>query len=448
MTRSSMTRGALDRREFVKLSGFAAGAGAGLVLGTGSAAGFFPARSAGRIKVGVIGCGGRGTGAAVNCLDASPDVEVIALADAFKDRLDGSRAELMNQDGLKDRVKIADAHCFVGFDAYKQLLASAPVDLVILATPPGFRPIHFAAAVEAGKHVFMEKPVAVCPAGVRMVIDAAKRAKDKNLSVVAGTQRRHEKSYIETMKRLEDGAIGTIVAARCFWNQGGLWMNRRKPEWSDTEWQLRNWLYFTWLSGDHICEQHVHNLDVMNWGLDATPVKCTAMGGRQVRTSPDYGHIFDHFSVDFEYAGREGQRGGAPIFGLSTCRQIEGCASGVFEQFTGTEGSCSVWPGGGEIKSAKAGASWKFEGGEPDPYTDEHRFLIDSIVNSKAHNDGVRIAQSTLTAIMGRMSAYTGKAVTWDQAMNSKLSLLPSESLQLGPMETPAVAMPGKTALV
>jgi predicted dehydrogenase len=250
------------------------------------------------------------------------------------------------------------------------------------------------------------------------------------------------------MKRVQDGAIGKIVAARCFWNQGGLWMNKRQQQWSDVEWQMRNWLYFTWLSGDHICEQHVHNLDVMNWGLGATPIKCTAMGGRQVRTDPAYGQIFDHFAVDFEYPGMEKQRGGAPIYALSMCRQIEGCASGVSEQFTGTEGTCSVWPNGGEIKSARSGASWKFSGPDPDPYTEEHRFLIGAIQSGKPVNEGVRIAESTLTAIMGRMSAYTGKSVTWEQAMSSKLNLLPSEGLQLGPMETPPIAVPGKTALV
>jgi predicted dehydrogenase len=391
----------------------------------------------GRLRVGVIGCGGRGTGAAINCLEASPDTEIVALGDAFQDRLVGARNELgKSGEGLEERARVADDRCFVGFDAYQKVLALGDIDIVILATPPGFRAKHFEAAVAAGKHVFMEKPVAVDPAGVRTVIAAAKQAQAKGLSVVAGTQRRHEKSYLETMAKLKDGAIGKIVSARCFWNQGGLWMNKRQAAWSDVEWQLRNWLYFTWLSGDHICEQHVHNIDVVNWALNATPVRCVALGGRQVRTDPAYGHIFDHFAVLYEYP-RE-------VFVTSMCRQIEGCSSAVEEGFTGVDGTCVTSPGRGEIRGK---TSWKFAGENPNPYAEEHRALIEAIQGNKPINEGVRIAESTLTAIMGRMSAYTGKSVTWDQAMKSTLDLWPGK-VELGSMPTPEVAVPGKTALV
>lgn len=425
----------VDRRTFMKATGAVAAAG-GLAAHAGAAA-VRPLWGGGRLKVGLIGCGGRGTGAAVNNLEASPDTEVWAMADAFQDRLNGSLEELRKSgDGLSERVTVTPERCFVGFDAYKHVLAMPEVDIVILATPPGFRAVHFEAAVNAGKHVFMEKPVAVDPGGIRKVIAAAKQARDKNLSVVAGTQRRHEKSYLETMERLRGGAIGKIMSARCFWNQGGLWMHRRKADWTDVEWQLRNWLYFTWLSGDHIVEQHVHNLDVVNWALGSTPLRCSAMGGRQVRTDPAYGHIFDHFTTLFEYPGG--------VFVTSMCRQIEGCSSRVEEGFTGTDGACVTSPGRGDIRGKTA---WKFSGENPNPYAREHADLIAAIQGNRPLNEGERVAESTLTAIMARMSAYTGKDVTWEQAMNSKLDLWPGK-VELGSMPTPEVAVPGKTALV
>jgi predicted dehydrogenase len=397
----------------------------------------FAAKGETRIKVGVIGCGGRGTGAAVNCLEASPDTEIIALADMFPDRLQTCLKELGKQEKFSSRAAIAPDHCFTGFDAYQKLLKT-DVDLVILATPPGFRPIHFAAAVDAGKQVFMEKPVAVDPAGIRKVIEAGKKAKEKNLSVVCGTQRRHEVCYNEALKRLRDGAIGDVTSLAVYWNQSGLWMNKRLESWSDMEWQLRNWLYFTWLSGDHITEQHVHNIDIAHWVMDATPTKVTAMGGRQVRTDPAYGHVFDHFACEFEYA--DGRRV------TSYCRQIDGCDNRVDETVYGTQGTALLAQFGTARFSGKT--NWKWEGKQENPYVQEHKDLIASITNKGPYlNHAQRIAESTMMAIMGRMSAYTGQPVTWKQAMESKLDLSPA-NYELGPIATPEVAVPGKTKLV
>lgn len=429
---SSKTDQSVTRREFVKT-----GAALAAISMVGTTTFSAPNTVAGRLKIGVIGCGGRGTGAAKNVLEASSDVEIVALADVFKDRLDGCRAELAKlPDGLSDRVKISDESCHTGFDAYKALIASN-VDLVILATPPHFRPRHLAAAVEAGKNVFMEKPVAVDPAGIRSVLASAQIARNKNLSIVAGTQRRHETAYLETFARVKDGAIGRIVSARCYWNQGGLWVNERQPQWSDMEWQLRNWLYFTWLSGDHITEQHVHNLDAVNWAMGAHPVRATGMGGRQVRTSPAYGHVFDHFAVEYEYPS------GVTL--VSMCRQIDGCAGRVEEVLEGTGGVSTTSSGNGRITGGKA---WDFApASNNNPYVQEHADLVRAILSNQPINEAQQVAESTLTAIMGRMSAYTGKVVTWEKALNSKLDLSPPE-YAMGPLPTPDVAVPGRTPLI
>ena len=284
------------------------------------------------IRVGVIGCGGRGTGAAINAVEAAPGVEIVALYDPFQDRIDSSLKTLTEK--VPAAVKVTPETCFTGFDGYKKLLAIKRINYIVTAAPPGFRPLHLEACIEAGKNVFMEKPVAVDPAGVRSVIASSELAAKKGLAIVAGTQRRHEQKYLETMKRIHDGAIGELVGGQCYWNQGDLWVIKQTPEMSDMEWQCRNWLYFTWTSGDHIVEQHVHNIDVMNWAFDATPVKVMGMGGRQVRTAPEYGNIFDHFAVEFEYPN------GARV--ASQCRQIKGCAERVEEKIVGTKGTPSA----------------------------------------------------------------------------------------------------------
>lgn len=421
------------RRDFVKSSAIL---GAASLVPSALASGL-TYRIDDTIRVGVIGCGGRGTGAAVNALAAHPKVNVVAMADLFEDRLNGSYGWLAENDDFGDRVKVDPAHKFVGFDAYKQLLAIDTIDYVILATPPHFRPIHFDAAIHAGKHVFMEKPVAVDPAGIRKVLDAGARAKQQALSVVAGTQRRHEHSYLSLMKRVNGGELGEIVSASCYWNQGGLWVHDRKPEYSDMEWQCRNWLYFTWLSGDHICEQHIHNIDVINWAKDGPPVKATGMGGREVRTDAKYGNIFDHFSIEYEYADGMTMQ--------SMCRQIDGCAGRVEEVIVGSKARSVSRPGYAVITG---GSEWRFDADNRNPYEQEHVDLIASILGEGRYlNEAKRVAESTLTAIMGRMSAYTGKSITWEQALSSQLDLSP-DAYSFSDLPVRPVAVPGKTPLI
>lgn len=383
-----------------------------------------------QIKVGLIGCGGRGTGAAIDSADAEAGMVLWAMGDVFKDRVEGSTGTLKER--LKDRFQVNADRSFVGLDAYKKVIQSG-VDVVILTTPPAFRPYHLTAAIDAGKHVFMEKPVAVDGPGIRMVMEAAKAAKAKNLAIVAGTQRRHDVAYLQAMERIHAGDMGDVVACYAYWNQGGLWMHPRKPEWNDVEWQLRNWLYFTWLSGDHIVEQHIHNLDVCNWAMKGHPVKAVSLAGRQVRTDPAYGHIFDHFATEYEYEGR--------VKMLSMCRQIDGTASRVSEHLVGTKGTSN---GNTFIRGEKA---WRFDGERPNPYMLEHKDLFASIRAGKPLNEGIQVAESTMTAILGRMAAYTGQEVTWEQAMASTETLMPA-NLEMGmKLTVPPVAVPGQTKL-
>jgi predicted dehydrogenase len=420
-----------SRRTFLKTAALASGAAALPVW----AAPAHARRDTG-LRIGVIGCGSRGTGAAVNALEASPDARIVALADLFPEHLSGCRTQLASLGEEFDRRGVPpEDTCFLGFDAFKQVLAS-DVDLVILATPPHFRPIHLAAAVAAGKHVFAEKPVAVDPVGIRTVLAAGDAARAKGLSIVAGTQRRHERSYVEAMRRVHDGAIGRIVAARCSWNQGGLWVHPRAPEWSDMEWQLRNWLYFTWLSGDHIVEQHVHNLDVVNWALGSTPLGATSLGGRQCRTAAAYGHVFDHFATEYEHPGG--------VLVSSQCRQIDGCTPRVDETIIGDRGVCTTSPGTARIEGP---SPWVYEAESPhNPYVQEHVDLHAAIRSGAPINEAATVAASTLTAIMGRMSAYTGKTVTWDAASVSALDLSPP-AYEFGPLPVAEVAAPGRTPL-
>src|SRR5881394_4306935 len=303
----------MTRRQFVAMT---ASATAGLAMARTS--------GAAKIRIGLIGCGGRGTAAVKDCLTSSQGVELVALGDLFPDHLAKCRENLASVATVDDR------HAFTGFDAYQKVLESK-IDLVLLATPPAFRARHLAAAIDAGKHVFMEKPIAVDATGVRAVMASAELAAQKGLAIVAGTQRRHDAGYRAAMERIHDGAIGDLVAAEVYWNQGGLWMKPREPSWSDAEWQIRNWLYFTWLSGDHIVEQHIHNIDVANWAFGTHPAKAIAVGGRQRRTDPAYGHIFDHFAVEYQFPN------GARL--RSMCRQQDGTASRVGERFVGTRGT-------------------------------------------------------------------------------------------------------------
>lgn len=402
------------------------------------------------IRIGVVGCGGRGTGAVLDALGAATriiypqegyhtedvteasriqhkNITVVALADLFEDRLQRAKGQLG-----KLGVEIPPSRCFTGFEAYKQLLAIPEINYVILATPPHFRPQQLMASIEAGKHVFMEKPAAVDAPGVRLVMAAGELARKKSLGIAAGTQRRHDRGYQETIKRIHDGTIGEIVYAKCYWNGGQIWVIDREPGWSDMEWQLRNWNYFTWLSGDHIVEQHVHNLDVMNWALGAHPVRAvSALGGRQVRVGDRHGHIFDHFAVEFEYPN------GVTMFSQS--RQINGCQNIVSELVLGSLGTSNC----ANRIDPKRGEKWRYRDESASAYRLTHEDLIASIVAGTPINEAQAVAESTMTGIIGREAAYSGQAVTWEQAMKSEMRLGPPE-YKMGPYPIPAVAMPGQ----
>jgi predicted dehydrogenase len=417
-----------SRRAFLKTS-TAGLVGGAMAVGLGRTPG---ANAAGSdmIKVGVIGCGGRGTGAASDVLRAAPGVKIVAMGDAFKDHLDASLKELSQ---FEDKVDVPPERQFVGFGAFEKVLAS-DINYVILATPPGFRPWHLKAAVEAGKHIFAEKPVAVDGPGVRSVLETYEAAKAKGLAIGTGTQRRHQTGYLETLKRLQDGAIGEITMTRVYWNQGPIWVFPKQEGWSDMEWQMRNWYYFTWLCGDHIVEQHVHNLDVANWAIGAHPVRAVGLGGRQVRTDPVYGNIYDHFAMDYEYPN------GVRV--ASYCRQIPNCENSVSEALHGTKGFCQV-----NKYTITGENAWRMTSKDNLPYVQEHTDLIAAIRAGKPYNELKTVAESTLTAILGRMAAYTGQAVTWEQALNSAEDLMPSK-LEWGELAVAPVAMPGQTKFV
>jgi predicted dehydrogenase len=421
------THEAVSRRTFIQTTAAASAA----VMFSG-------ARIAGSdvVRVGLVGCGGRGTGAARDCLRGAEGVELVALGDLFPEAVTKCRAELAKAvagSALAAKYTVTDERCFTGFDAYQKVLASG-IDLVILATPPAFRPSHLAAAVDAGKHIFAEKPVAVDPAGIRSVLATYEKARQKGLGIGVGTQRRHQAEYVPTVQRIHDGAIGEVLSGQVFWNQGGLWVRDRQPEWTDAEWQIRNWLYFTWLSGDHIVEQHVHNIDVANWVMGAHPVKAMAVGGRQWRVDPKFGHIYDHFAVDYEYAS------GARV--MSMCRQIAGTRNRIGESFIGTRGTSNA---AGRIAGP---AAWSFAKPEQpvSPFVQEHTDLVASLRAGRPINELKQIAESTLTAIMGREAAYTGQEVAWDEILNAEQDLMPP-ALALGALATPGVAVPGQTKL-
>ena len=434
-----------SRREFIKASSAIAAGGA--LAGTLNIARSAHAASDETIKIGLIGCGGRGTGACSQALSTKGPVKLIAMGDVFRDRLDGSHNSLKRAD--KDRVDVPDDHKFIGFDAYEKVLASG-VDMVLLTTPPGFRPIHFEAAVKAGKHIFMEKPVSTDAAGIRRVIAVAEEAKKKNLKVGVGLQRRHQANYLETVKRLQDGAIGDIPAMRVYWNGQTPWTNtrhdlkKRYPKLTEMEYQLRNWYYFVWICGDHIVEQHVHNLDVAHWVKDALPVRGNGMGGREVMTGIDNGEIFDHHCVELEYAD------GSRVF--SQCRHIPGCWDAVSEYAHGTKGTCDV---SGSRIAMKGGKSWHYGKRYKDPYQVEHDDLFAAIRSNTPYNEAKRGAESTMMAIFGRMLTYSGRNLSWDEALNSQITLLPKEfAYDATPREVPdahgryPVAIPGVTKVV
>ena len=415
------------RRNFMKTS---AAAVVGGTLATGGSARSVHAAGSELLKVGLIGCGGRGGGAVINALKADSHVQLTAMADLFGDRLLKKKRELQSA-GLGDKFFVDDSQCFTGFDAYRQMMET-DVDVVILATPPHFRPAHLKACVDAGKHVFCEKPVAVDAPGCRSVFESVEEAKKKNLSIVSGLCWRYDAGVRETVQRIHDRAIGDIVAIQANYLTGFLWYRGRQPDWSEMEYQCRNWYYFTWLSGDHNVEQHIHSLDKALWVMgDQPPAKCFGLGGRQVRTDGQWGNIYDHHAVCYEYDN------GVKVFAYT--RQMGGCTSDVDDYILGARGNARL------CKFRIDGENpWRFRGSRPDMYDVEHQELFAGIRSGKVLNNGVYMTRSTLMAIMGRMACYTGQQITWDQALHSTEDLTPT-AYKFGDIETPTVAIPGIT---
>lgn len=377
------------------------------------------------IKAGLVGCGNRGTGAALNFLAAGDDLHIVALADVFEDKVWDCRSKLQKQ-----KIEVPEANCFWGFDAYKDLLET-DLDVVILATPPHFRPEHFDACVQAKKNVFMEKPVCVDPVGARQIIATSKKAENMGLTVITGTQRRHQRDYLETYKQVASGAIGEITSAKAWWLQSHVWFRTREEGWSDMEYMLRNWNNFSWLCGDHILDTHVHNIDIVNWFVGKVPESAIGFGGRARRLTGDQ---YDFFSIDFEF--------GEGMFSHSMSRQVDGCANTLGERVMGTEGytNCknTIFNPDGSVK-------WKYEypknkeGKSTEvvkvsPYVQEHIHLVTAIRTNEPVVEAERTAISTLTAIMGRTAAYTGQKVSWAEMMSSDMRLGPEE-YEMGPVE-------------
>lgn len=387
------------------------------------------------LRVGLIGCGGRGTGAARQALLADDKVKLVAMGDAFADRLQLSLKSLSVEKEIAGRIDVPREQQFVGFDAYQDVLAT-DVDVVLLTTPPHFRPMHLKAAIDAGKHVFAEKPVAVDAPGVRSVLQTCAEAKRRNLSVVSGLCIRYDGGFRETVKRLHDGAIGDIHTVIANDYRGGIWVKPRKDDWTDMHWQMRNWYYFTWLSGDFNVEQHVHYLDVCAWVMGGYPIKAVGMGGRQVRTEPMYGNIYDHHSVTYEYEN------GARLF--SNCRQQRGCTNEMASYALGSKGRAKVAESRLEITTD---TTWQFNEKVKNMYQVEHDELFAGIRAGKPLNNGEYMAKSTLLAIMGRMATYTGQEITWEQAMNSTQDLSP-EKYAWGAAPKIEIARPGITKFV
>jgi predicted dehydrogenase len=423
--------GSSSRRDFLKASATLAGSLA--VLPHVHAAG------SGLLRIGLIGCGSRGTGAASQALRADKEVKLVAMADAFKDRLQQSLDTLRKDEDIAGKIDVPPERCFAGFDAYKEVIAAS--DVVLLCTPPHFRPLHLQAAVAAGKHVFAEKPVAVDAPGVRSVLATCEEAKKKNLSIVSGLCLRYDHGFRETVRRIQEGAVGDVLALQANDYRGGIWVHPRQKDWTDMEWQMRNWYYFTWLCGDFNVEQHVHFLDVCAWVMkNAYPVRAIGMGGRQVRTGPEFGHIYDHFSVVYEYAN------GTKLF--SHCRQQKGCQNDISGHVMGTKGRALLSERKRGLVIKTAADSWHYDGPEGDLYQNEHNELFASIRSGKPINNGDYMAKSTLLAIQGRMAAYTGKEITWDMALNSKEDLSPPRYDWNVALPVPPVAQPGITKFV
>jgi len=413
----------INRRDFVKTSGLVAGS---MMLAPSLVSAKAHIDGADTIKVGLIGCGGRGTGAIVQALSSGQNVKLVAMADAFRDNLDKCYKKIYSaefqdwsSDELKDMrpfIDVPEEHKFDGFDGYKKVIPLC--DVVVIATPPGFRPIHFEEAVNQGKHIFMEKPCAVDAPGVRRVLKAAEEAKKKKLNVVVGLQRHYQKIYTEWVEKLHNGIIGDIVHSRVYWNSAGVWVRPRQAGQTEMEYQMRNWYYFNWLCGDHITEQHIHNLDVGNWVKQAYPIRASGMGGREVRNGKDHGEIFDHHFVEYEYAD------GSIM--SSQCRHIKGCANRVSEAFHGTNGSA---PKPGVIKT-RSGYTIMNHNDKKDknPYQVEHDLLFEAVAKGEyKYADAENGAKATMTSILGRMATYSGQTIEWEDAINSTIDLSPAK---------------------
>ena len=427
-----------SRREFVKKSGTA-------ILGSTLGFNILSAResknylNSDTLKVGLIGCGGRGSGAALQAVQSDPNVVLTAMADLFQDRLDASINNLRME--APDKIKVAEDHKFIGFDAYKEVLKS-DVDVVILATPPSFRPAHLAAAVDAGKHIFCEKPVAVDAPGIRSVIETAKKAKEKGLALMSGFCWRHDIPKIETYNRLLDGAIGNINTVYNTYNTGALWYREPQPGWSEMENKMRNWLYYTWISGDHIVEQAVHSIDLMSWAMgDQLPISASGAGGRQSRTEEKFGNIYDHFAIVFEYG--DGRRG------YHFSRQQKDCSRAYGVDMMGDQGRCEINVSNKHQIIGKGG-EWNWKGDRPNLYQNEHDTLFASIHSGEPFFDGIKMAHSTMLAIWGRMVAYTGQTISWEDALNSEEKLTPDIDQYSWELDWPTaeVAQPGITKFI
>lgn len=417
----------LTRRDFIKTTA------AGAAAIAAPAHGVFAAGSD-KVRVAMVGAGSRGTMDAAFLLNSSPGVELVAIADMFQDKVDASLKRL--QKDAPEQTKVTPDRVCLGFDAYKKVLDMKDVDLVMLLTPPGFRPEMAAACVDAGKHMFLEKPGGVDPVGLRSLAETTKRAEEKKLSMVVGTQQRYAPQYLELMQRIRDGQIGELTHIESHWiGDMELWhYEDRKPEWSDMEWQIRCWPYFTWLSGDHFVEQLVHNLDVANWVMGATPKVAQGVGGRQVRTGPQFGNIYDHFAVRYEYPS------GLTMFAFAT--QIKGVTNRIGNVIHGTRGRAEVDRGSAQILGDKP---WKFEGKPASGDDIMHKALVNGIREGKPIIEGTRLVEATMTGVLGRTAVYTGRAIQWDWIMNaSKLDLRPPK-YELGPLPVPPVPMPGRT---
>ncbi|MBN2293294.1 MAG: Gfo/Idh/MocA family oxidoreductase [Pirellulales bacterium] len=429
---------ATSRRTFLKKSTTTV-AGAAL-LGGMNLSRSAHAKGSDQFKIALIGCGGRGTGAAIQALSTKANVKLIAMADAFEDKVNWSHDQIKK--AKPDRVDVPKERRFSGLDAYKKA-TETDADVVVICTPPGFRPMQFEAAVKAGKHIFMEKPLAVDGPGIRKILDINKEAKKKNLLVAVGFHMRHEPNRIEIVKKLHEGAIGDIKFFRAYFNSNGVWVRPRQPEQTEMQYQVNNWYYFNWLSGDHIVEQHVHDLDICNWVKGGHPVKANGMGGRQFRIGKDYGEIFDHHSVEFEYAD------GTRLF--SYCRHIPNCWSSFSQHAHGTKGEANMIGHGNMKITAEGKDPIKWRRGS-DGHQIEHDDLFAALLAGKHYNECDSSADSSMTAILGRMATYSGKIVTWEDAMNSKLDLSPdgyawnsTPQPKPGPEGIYPCAMPGIT---